>query len=184
MSLGDIGPKQSGRNITGGRQLIQSYILTAATATITFNNIPQNFSSLLINAQARYNGTNARNAAMKFNNGGTYDFIEFYSNNTSVVSDTGLGTSTGAIALVPISSDAANAACSFKINIFNYATSVFNKSYLSTAGTPSSTAAQNFYYQVSGSVRSTAPVTRIDIFQSTTTDSFVAGSFFNLYGII
>jgi hypothetical protein len=155
---------------------IQSQTLSSASATVTFLDIPQGYTDLILIANRRYSNviTGADNTFIRFNNdsGANYSSTAFINgpNTTRINNANSLYTSAGGNEIAE----------RFSVDVWNF----FN--YSNTNTYKSSLLDYNFgasHKQFwAGSWRSTAAITRIDIIGGGS-GTFASGSIFTLYGI-
>jgi len=166
-----------------GYQLIQSQTLSSAAASVTFSNIPQNYSDLVIKVSAKGNRASFQDDGLLIAlNGSTSSFtqrgIEGNGSSASTFSS-GWGVSNSVANIGGLSSNA-NLFSNNEIYIFNY-TSSSNKNIMtdSVQENNQTTAYNDFYSLVWAN---SAAITSIT-FTTYSTTNFFANSTFSLYGI-
>jgi len=163
-----------------GMQPIYTQRLTS-TGTITFNNIPQTYTSLLLIGSARSAyASGFADAYVYFQDGaGTSNYSSTAQNGNSSTVSSYRYTNSGTANMFGMNGSAhtANAFTSFKVSFPNYRDGQFKQmigeSVMENDG--SAIVCQN-----SGLWRSVAPIRQINM---TVANAFVAGSVFTLYGI-
>lgn len=158
---------------------IASTTLSATTTTVTFNSIPTTYDDLQLVAYAR-TGSASNYGRVRFNNdsANNYSYTYVYGANTFAQSYS-QANSPGYLFFFEIPS-ATNVFGASKMDILNYATTSYNKSWIvreSSDMNGSGTVALG-----TGLYRSTTAITRLDIVIQGT-GNFAAGSVFALYGI-
>jgi hypothetical protein len=151
---------------------IASITLGAAAASVTFNSIPQTYTDLVIVSQMKLT-TNTRAVIMRFNNdtGSNYSLTRVWGNGSSATSDRFTGQDGIDSAFVSASNWNI-----MRHNIQNYSNST---TYKTTLGRWDDSAA--FTLLQSGTWRNTNAITSMSL---TVADTFIAGSTFDLYGIL
>lgn len=171
-----------------GSAFIAQTTLVTTQPTVTFDQLPQTYHNLRLVWQARADNNSATQCiGIRFNgdSGTNYD---------QVTDDTaGAAAATGQPALafsyLAGSGSTANAAASGVLFLVNYAGTIFFKDAMSY-GRIESAANASFSNRTefwSGTWKSTAAVTSITLLNGTTsafstTNNFIAGSYFSLYG--
>lgn len=166
---------------------IASVVSTGSSGTLTFSNIPQNFTHLQIRVTARSAGntTNGEQLAYYFNNDrpSTYSCHVLFGNGAALTSAAELinssyltvrGTS------IPNANSTANAFGSFIFDILDYANTSKNRVSRVTWGWDLNGSGQTG--MSSGLFNSTNALSRIDI-SIASGANFVSGSRIDLYGI-
>jgi hypothetical protein len=161
---------------------IQTYTLSATTASVTFSNIPQNYTDLKVVVSGRADAVDGGTASWMSTliriNGSSAGSHRFIYADGSAANSSGNGST---IWTYTVGSNAtANTFGNFEMYIPNYASTTQNKSYSVDAVTENSAALSGMWMQV-GLVSNTAAVTSLGF--ATNTGSFVAGSTFTLYGV-
>lgn len=154
---------------------IASQTLGSTTATLTFSNLPQNYTDLVV----------VLNATTNHSDNGARGFVQFNSE-TSVYSDTWIAGNGSSVSSSRDTSDTYLAFCvpgnsstefgTFILNIQNYSNSTTYKSVLSRSSSTSAAGMRAFV----GMYRSTNPITTVTFRADS---SYRAGSTFTLYGI-
>lgn len=159
---------------------LQSISLTSATSTVTFSNIDQTYTDLVLVASTRslYNGTNdALFITINGDSSALYSRTEMYNSSVGRASSETAFKYHGKIA--GATSNAGTFGTS-TINFMNYSNATTYKTLIARCGMADST-----YSEVkmsTGLYRSTSAITSMAITSESGT-SFVAGSTFDLYGI-
>jgi hypothetical protein len=163
-----------------GMQPIFSQTLSS-TSTITFNNIPQIYTSLLLIGKARSAyASGFADAYVWFQDGsGTTNYSATAANGNSSTVSSYRYTSSGTANMFAMNGAAhtANAFTSFKVSFPNYRDGQF-KHMIGESSAQQDGASVNCFN--AGQWRSTSPITQINM---TVANAFVAGSVFTLYGI-
>lgn len=159
---------------------LQSILLTSSTSTVTFSNIDQTYTDLVLVASTRslYNGTN--DALFITING---DSSALYSRTEIYNSSGGRASSETAFKYHGKTAGATSNEGTFgtsTINFMNYSNSTTFKTLIARCGMADSTYSE--IKMSAGLYRSTNAITSMAITSESGT-SFVAGSTFNLYGI-
>jgi hypothetical protein len=151
---------------------IATQTLETATATVTFNSVPQTYTDLVIVAQMRLT-SGPQLIFLRFNSdaGSNYSVTRIYGSGSSAVSDRYSNQLGIDCAFIP-STDWGIA----NINIQNYSNSTTHKTVLDRWNTSS------FTVFLSGLWRNTAAITSIVLVPNAGA-TFVSGSTFTLYGI-
>lgn len=167
-------------------KLIKTNVLDTAAASVTIDNIPQEFKSLKLIASPRFSGAfNFAELRISFNGSATsFSWRRLQGNGSNVFSDA--NTTYGSPYNQFILSGSTNAANStsntfgsFSVDISNY-TSSANK-VVSSSLLSENNANEGYQNLVGGLWSNSAVVTSISL--STNGGNFVAGSTFYLYGI-
>jgi hypothetical protein len=177
-----------------GMQAIYTQTIGSSVTTVTFNNIPQTYTDLLIRTSLRTDQTTASanypNTAIFFNNNsgtGLMSVSHLYASGTGVGSDRESNTGYTTKYYSNMAATTANTFGNGEIFIPNYASTGFKQSiYESVEEDISTAASQRLIISLTASLfRSNAPITSISIAADATTAGvkFVAGSTFTLYGI-
>jgi hypothetical protein len=164
--------------------LIQAQTLTSAGASVTFSNIPQNFTDLVVKVSARstraVGGTDGLRMAI---NGSTSDrtFVLMFGSGTSAISEPG---STHFMADIPQEGGStgwtANTFANTEIYIPNYRNS--NNKLMSVDSTTANRATTSYAELVTSLWSQTAAITSLT-FTTNSALNFVANSTFYLYGV-
>jgi hypothetical protein len=159
--------------------LIERKELTEAASSISFENIPQFYSDLLVQISTRDTRGQIGNGINLFPNGS--------SSNLSSRNLTGTGSSVssstrtdGLIGVEPGSTTTSNTFSNISVYIPNYTASRFKS--MSSDSVTENNATQAEQWLIASLWSSTDPITSIT-FQPSTADNFVAGSSISLYGI-
>lgn len=156
---------------------ITSQTLGSSTATVTFPNLPQNYTDLVLIISATPVAAGTWNLEMRFNNdtGSNYSFTIL-----SGDSSTAQSARSSSQSLIRCNYNAAisSTRSTHIINVTNYANSTTYKSCLVRANNTGSGQGPD---AIVGLWRNTSAITEIDLFTSGT--SFASGSTFTLYGV-
>ena len=157
--------------------VIQTITLTSTASSITFSNIPQNYTDLKLVFSCRSNGSTTATAGIAAFNGSTSNFTTryIYGTGATTVSTTG----SNEIGSMPAANFTTSAFSNTEVVISNYTTSN-NKSYFVNTATENN-ATEAYNYMFAGLWSSSAAITSITY--SPSTGSFISGSTFTLYGI-
>ena len=154
----------------------------SSTSTLTFNNIPQVYTSLLLIGKARsaYTGGFADGYIYFQDGAGTTNYSSTIGNGNGSSMSSYRYTSSGTASSFGMNGAAhtANTFTSFKISFPNYRDGQFKQIIGESALENDATTA--FNRNDAGLWRSVLPITQINL---TVADAFVAGSTFTLYGI-
>ena len=173
---------------SGAMTLISDQTLASAAATVTFASIPGTYKHLMIYAQARSTSSSADHFAMQANGDTAAHYGSAYvvsNNGTGFEGDQGSSLVAAAIMCdLPNTATVANAATSMKVEIPNYAGTVFSKNAIVTGSAMGGTTISaycspevfNWFWN------STAAITQLVLFGAAGA-SFAIGSRFTLYGI-
>jgi hypothetical protein len=150
---------------------IASLTLSASTSSVTFSNIPQTYTDLVLvmDATATTNFTNTK-IVINSDSGTNYSWTNLKGDGSSASSAQGSSTANLYLGLVNTGRG------TYKFMFQNYSNSTTNKTILSAGGL----AGNREEYAV-GLWRNTNAVTSIEVIQPA--DTFSSGSTFNLYGI-
>jgi hypothetical protein len=157
---------------------IASQTLSSTSASVTFSNLPQNYTDLVIVASARYTSTNAgQGIGIQFNDNTANDYSStiLEGNGSAASSYRVSNTSNGAVGAIANGSQTSYSVVT--INVNNYANTTTNKTYVARQSGPS------FVQGITGLWRSTAAVTSLKILVSGTATAIASGSTFTIYGI-
>jgi hypothetical protein len=164
-----------------GMQPIFSQTLSS-TASITFNNIPQTYTSLLLVAKARsaYTVTFADGYIYFQDGAGTSNYSATIGSGNGSTGSSYRYSSSGTASVFGMNGAAhtSNAFSSFKILFPNYRDGQFKQ--MVSESVCENDAASAIIRNDAGLWRSAAPITQINM---TVANAFVAGSVFTLYGI-
>jgi hypothetical protein len=173
---------------TGAMTLISDQTLAFAAATVTFASIPGTYKHLLIYAQGRSTSSSADHFSMQANGDTAAHYGSAYVvSNNGTVFEGDQGSSLVAAAIMcdlPNTSTVANAATSMKVEIPNYAGTVFSKNAIVTGSAMGGTTISaycspevfNWFWN------STAAITQL-VMLAAGGSSFAIGTRFTLYGI-
>lgn len=165
-----------------GMQAIYTVNVVATSPTVTFNNIPQNYTDLLVKISAR-SSVSAANSEMYIthnNELSTNYSTTWLTGNGSTVSSS-RGANNGAVVTIQIngSTSTANTFGIIDAYIPNYASNLFKQSIVDGVTENNTTAADSRL--IAYSYRSNAPITSVTF--TAVSGGFVANSTFTLYGI-
>lgn len=153
-------------------------------STISFSNIPQTYSHLLLETNGRGDAVATSSQLFMQVNGDTgtnYDSQEIYAAGATVSGGASAALAHGAIGYMSAASSVANQASSSHVTISNYKSTQWFKTYDYTGGIwLSSASGANYTVTGSGQWRSTAAITSILLFLAS--GSFLQGSVATLYG--
>ncbi len=161
------------------RQLIQKITLNADTSSITFSNIPQNYTDIKIVSSARCSRSSiVSDLAVAFN-GSTSNFTgrSLYGDGASAASNSA---ATRMFGVMNGATSTANTFGNAEVYVPNYAGSS-NKSFL-VKGAQETNASTAYISQIAGLWSSTAAITSITL-SDLNSSNLVSGSTFYLYGI-
>jgi hypothetical protein len=168
-------------------QLIQAQTLTSSAASVTFSNIPQNFTDLILKISARTNYSAVNDYIYMSLNGNTslnsYNMIYGDGSSTAGYNGSGATNSTG-MAVANGATSTANTFSNCEIYIPNYTSSNY-KSYSSDSVSEnnSSAAGSAFTTLIAGLWSTTSAITSITI-DLPTNRIINTNSTFTLYGIL
>lgn len=157
-----------------------SISISVATTSITFSNIPQTYTDLvLVSIPLTQGNIFSSNIFLNNDSGTNYSYVRIFGSGTTASSDKGntsaqslggwgVGASTG----TPII---------FYTQIFNYANTTTFKGFLTRANEPNNSTGSNYTGLISSMWRSTAAVNEV---RFSTNANFGVGSKFDLYGIL
>jgi hypothetical protein len=164
-------------------ELISTTLISSNTPSVTFSSLgdyASTYKHLQIRATTRVSGATAAATLVYRLNGDTasnYSSHELVGNGSTVTSGSFLSTR-AFFGVSPGSSSTANVFSSIVFDLLDPFSTTKNKTSRTLGGQTSN----NFIYLYSGSHRSTASLTSIQIYDNGDTN-FVAGSRFSLYGI-
>jgi len=174
---------------TASVQRIEQKVLAAAAISVTFAAIPQCFSHLRIEMQARSDRADAATTdviSLRFNAdaGNNYDYIYgMQQGNNTRTTAAALATNQIPIANICNANAAASYADQYTVDIANYRRTTFYKTAVSHGATCADNVVNNmFVYSGNGWWKSTAAVTSVTLI-SLNGDNFLADSVFTLYGL-
>jgi hypothetical protein len=158
---------------------IQTYTLTGNTASVTFSNIPQNYTDLKIVISARSTNADYNDGINLILNGSTsnFTFRQLYGTGSAVASNSG---STNAGGNTSASTSTTNTFGNAELYIPNYTSSNFKSISWDSVGENNATSAISALLASLWS--STASIISVG-FVSSSSANFVSGSTFTLYGI-
>lgn len=153
---------------------IASQTLASASASVTFNNIPQGYTDLVLNLWAKAPSANL-GVAMQFNSdtSASYSYTQFGGNGSVAFSNRESN-----ITYARFGNNTQTDGTPTQANIQNYSNSTTYKSILSRSGSPVGGGTVGFI----NLWRNTSPITSLTIFPEGG-GNWGAGSTFNLYGI-
>jgi hypothetical protein len=161
-------------------KLIETKTIVGATAALSFTNIPETFTDLVLKVSARADETGVWSAAlMGFNGdlGNNYNSRDLFGNGSTVSSSSDSSRASFVIGPAIVGLNAtANTFANSEVYIPNY-TSSSAKSFLMDSVTENNATEIRHYIQA-GLWNNTAAINRIDIYRAT-----IAGSTYSLYGI-
>lgn len=163
---------------------IQTYTLTSSASSITFSNIPQNYTDLKIVVSARNASTNTGYERLSMSmqlNGSTSTFTSRFLSSSNPPSS--FSYSNGTIGWLPAADAAANTFSNTEITILNYTSSNNKSFYVDNAQTNNTTDYNKFNISLGSLLWSTASAITSVGFTFESGTSIVAGSTFTLYGI-
>lgn len=154
--------------------------LSSVQPSITFSNIPQNYSGLYIECSARKNNTSGVALLLNFNNDSTNANYGYHTlQGSGTANSSGYGADSAFCGITSTSGLNQYIYGNSQIIIPNYTKTNRNKNYLSFGYNLDSSGTSNFLNQMQGTWRNTAAITSIKLFPAA--DSFAAGSYFTLY---
>lgn len=165
---------------------IQSTTLSSNQASVTFSNIPQTFTDLVLRASTRLSGSAIDGVIGIQLNGGIINMTvtnlrSQYSTGTAESGRDAVATN-AAIGWSNDGGSTSNTFTTVELYIPNYAVTTANKQISSaTAVENNATQARGFYASLS--VQSNSAITSLTITRITGGANFVSGSTFHLYGI-
>lgn len=157
--------------------------LSAATSSVLFSGIPQNFQDLRIIASARTSTSTADDMTLRLNadSATNYSRTVLYSDNASAVSFRNTNSNWAIVGFMPSNSDTAGVFSTQSIDIFNYASTTVNKTILGRSGM-SGTASTIGNVANVALWRNTAAINSVTLLAAN--QSFASGSTFALYGVL
>lgn len=166
--------------------LIGSQVLGSDTATVTFSSIPATWNHLHLFVIGRNNGANiSDNFWVQFNSdtGGNYDYELLQASASTPTAANANNQTAVPIGDIAGATSPAGHCGAFDSIIIAYSQTTFFKTVVSNGFVSQGTGAgKQFTERWAGHWRSTAAITRIDLFLPTG-NLFLAGSIFSLYGI-
>jgi len=166
-----------------GQVLIQRVVLTGATGTVTFSNIPQVFSNLIITGIARGTAV-ALNVNLQIQFNGDTTTTNYWWQaiaGTNATPTTGASNTYTILGQVPGASATANCVGNFTCVIPEYSNSTFFKSFNSFNGYIASSATNSAVYSFANQWNNTSPITSITL--NMNGGNILADSRFKLYGV-
>lgn len=167
--------------------LISETVLTASVASVTLSNIPQNFRSLVLIANARTDRVSTSDVIYWQANadaGANYDLVDIYGNTAAASSTNGIGTAFGRIVVCDAASSRANCFGGALAIFPNYRDTTLEKQSWSIGGNTGTPSAATIFMEVCKSCwRSTVAISSLTLFPQTG-PNFVAKSIFQLYGVL
>jgi len=166
-----------------GYQLIQAQTLTGSASSITFSNIPQNFTDLVVKMSVRDDtAANGKDYKIEFNGVTTnYSYRRIYGDSAAAYSDTA---STGQSLTIDSASATASTFANCEIYIPNYASANYKSWSADTVSENNASAANSAYVNLyAGLWSNTAAITSIAIKPVSGSPNIVQYSTFYLYGI-
>jgi len=166
--------------------LIQAQTLTSTAASITFSNVPQNFTDLVLKVSARgASNFNPRNFYLNFNSdtGNNYPFKSLYGNGSSVGSSNSTSegfTNTAWVGYIPGNTATASTFGNIEIYIPNYAGSAYK--FIGSDSVTENNATTAYVSLHAAIWNSTSAITSIQITCSNS-ENFATNSTFYLYGV-
>ena len=154
---------------------IQSITLGSATATVSFYNIPQTYTDLVI--VSVFGATTGMDIAIRFNSDSSslnYGTVRMWANGTSGPASNRTNES-GIMPRTNVNQTSGALSCILKTNVMSYTNTTTYKAVVGRYDFPAQTE------QHAGTWYSTAAINQIDLVAISNT--FVAGSTFILYGI-
>jgi hypothetical protein len=166
-----------------GMQAIYTRTLTGIVYTMSFNNIPQNYTDLKLVFSGRSDTANTFDGGPSFfiNNGTSGNLHSFTSIKGNGSSASSQRTVDNAVYIgeVPAANATSNTFACVEIYLPEYTTSKFKQAIIDNGSSVNSTT--SFLNLRAGLIRINAPVTSIGIYGGS--GNWVAGSTFTLYGI-
>lgn len=160
---------------------IQTYTLTGTTASVTFSNIPQNYTDLKFVISARTTSAADWQDVIAKLNGTTSTYTQryFYGTNNAGAQNT-VGYSAAYFGNLPGANITSGIFSNVETYIPNYTSSV-TKSWMFDSVSESTSATAYLVLSGSGVWSGTSPITQIEVYPSV--GSFTVGSTLTLYGI-
>lgn len=178
--------------ISGAMRRIDRQVLGSAAATVTLSAIPGTYSTLVLQMTLRGDttGTFLSVVSVRFNGdtGSNYDWERLASSAAGAVRTGGAGVTSGNLGTMPApgsggSTTPAGQSGMIRVEIPDYANTVFRKQYKSSGGYRNTPDATGGFVneQVAGNWRNSAAITQIDVLSAS--GNFAEGSIFTLWGI-
>lgn len=159
---------------------IQTYTLSSTTASVTFSNIPQNYTDLKIVVSARNSGSSTPDLWIRMNGLTTGYSGRFLSGNGASAGSGTRSVSAWAVGVVGSSSTTSSTFTNQEVYIPNYSSS--NPKSVSSDSVQEDNATTAYMYIFANLQSSTAAITSLTCLLEDST-SFLSGSTFTLYGI-
>ena len=160
---------------------IQTYTLSSATSSVTFSNIPQNYTDLKLVVSARSDRSGARGYVQVTFNGATTNATQRYTIGDGSSASSSTGTNNWCM-IIPGASQTANTFSNVDVYIPNYTSSNYKSFSADSVQEDNTTAA--FQVMTAGLWSVGTAITSISLFHNADNSaSFVSGSTFTLYGI-
>jgi len=161
---------------------IASIVCGVTTQNVTFSNIPQTYSDLVILSNIRISGTSGEGTLLIFNSDSTtlYSYTRLYTNQSSVVSDRTTGNGSIDFSYSVGNDAAANLFTPSTIDIINYTSTTNFKSLFSRWYNPQTNQHEGFNACL---YRSTNAISSITLYPAGS-KSFIAGTTFDMFGIL
>ena len=159
---------------------IQTYTLSSATASVTFSNIPQNYTDLKIVVSARNSGSSTPDLWIRMNGLTSGYSARFLSGSGGSAGSGTRSVSAWAVGVVGSSSTTSSTFTNQEVYIPNYAASITKS--VSSDSVQEDNATTAYMYMFANFQSSTAAVTSLTCLLEDST-SFLSGSTFTLYGI-
>lgn len=154
---------------------------TVSSSSVTFNNIPQNYTDLvliIVSKQAGATGSIRYDLRFNGDSGSNYSTARLWGNGTGPSADR--FTSQNAIDVAFLGGTDGDFGTS-TVNIMNYSSSFMNKTVIYQWGSAGSSSASRYILSGAGLWRSTAPITTLSV--TVAANTMASGSTFTLYGI-
>ncbi len=154
---------------------IATNTLSSASATVTFSNIPQNYTDLFLATSVKWTGSGDSSFGIRFNSdsGSNYSITRFYGNSSGAGTDR----SSNATSSRGGQLDATNFSANFA-HIMNYSNSTTYKTLIWRSNISTSTV-----FTAVSLWRSTSAITSIDLGYFDAAGNWASGTTFTLYGI-
>jgi len=174
-------------------ELVCDLLLTGAQASFDTDTIlgiagslPAVYRHLLLEVSGRCDtgATDTQAVAIRFNNdsGGNYDDEFVQGGGATASAAESLAATQGRIGNFPAATAVASAGSGIRIEVWDYASATFQKSYVALNAFKRQTTTGNvFSAQFAGHWRNTAAITRIQVLS--VAGNFIAGTRFSLYGV-
>lgn len=161
---------------------IATTTLTAGTASVTFSNIPQTYTDLVLVANIRISGTGGEGIGIRFNNdsGSNYSYTRVFAS-TSAVSDVGTNLTSTDGGYFPGSDSSSSLFDPGIYQIMNYSNTTTNKMVITRWNNNQNPGTTHVGFNA-GLWRSTAAITSVTLAKDGG-KTFVSGCSFTLYGI-